>query len=154
MPSGRSTLLRQHLQAFLTVSISSVFIFILVQFDRSPPLSYPADRTGVFIEPDPVKPGGSITQHRKFTWHRRCEATVYREVVGSNNIVRAYDAVKTRFPIYLGDQQGANTLVLPNGIPPGPAKLRVLYKFDECGITSRWWPLEVVVPELDFEVSP
>lgn len=115
--------------------------------DRRPPVEYIATD----ITPRAVYPGGTITIHRHVVWHRKCEGTALTEVVSADRIVTNYDR-NTRSPYELGDTRADRTIALPKTIAPGTTTYRGVLKFPNCGLTSRWWPIEVPYQEVTFEV--
>lgn len=126
------------------VAIAVVGAFIL---DRRPPFEYISTE----IMPKAASPGGPITVYRHVIWHRQCEGVAWTEIVGSDRIVTSYDR-GSRAPFELGDVRASRIIILPKTIPPGPATYRGTIKFSNCGITSRWQPIEVPYQEVVFEV--
>lgn len=132
--------------AAITMGLVALAVtFLLV--DRRPPFEYISSE----ISPRQVYPGGSITIHRHVIWHRMCEGVAWTEIVSADRIITNYDR-GSRAPYELGDIKADRTLALPQSIRPGLATYRGVIKFNHCGITSRWWPIEVPYQEINFEV--
>jgi len=121
------------------------WVFVI---DRAPPFEY----INTTISPSPAVAGQSVAVRRYLDWHRQCEGDVWREVVGPDKIVRAYDKTYTRVPS-LGHQVIESQFILPMAIPDGKAIYRGRVVFRSCGLTSRLMPIEVSFQEVAFDVA-
>ena len=95
--------------------------------------------------------GADISVTRHTLWRRRCDGYIFREIVGSDRLVRPYTRSQIRVPAQLGFQSVRSTFRAPLDLPTGEAIYRSVVKFYECGVTSRFWPLEVEIPEITFD---
>jgi hypothetical protein len=128
----------------------------LVQVDRSEPV----DLVGGYVIPESINlsqplPVGvlpSVTIRWEARWQRRCEGIVSRELVGADGVIRFYVKEALRIPAHLGQQVEYVGVKVDRSLPPGKTKYREVLLFYRCGLTSRIWPLEIEVPELEFQV--
>ena len=104
------------------------------------------------IVPNPAMPGQQVTVRWSSNWYRTCEASVHREIVTSDLIVRRYLPYKL-MPVRLGEQTSETSFMLNEMQPPGLTSHRSTLRFDECGLLSRFWPIEIHSPPLYFEVA-
>lgn len=129
-------------------AVACTAIVSLVTFDRRIPLEHIAGE----IIPHNVKAGADVAVRWKIIWHRACEATVSRELVGSDLVVRAYQKYQLRIPTTMGQQVGEAQFVIAASQPPGLTAYRASLRFHDCGLTSRVWPLTIETPVLYFDV--
>lgn len=118
-----------------------------IAYDRRPPFEYISTE----ITPRMAQPGQSIIVHRHVRWHRRCEGEAWTEIVSADRIVTVYDK-GYRFPSELGDTFAERSIALPVAMRSGTATYRGMIRFHNCGITSRFSPVEVPYQEASFEV--
>lgn len=138
----------QHIVALLGSFALVAIVLWVVLVDRDEPVEF---LNGSII-PDPAIAGQSVTVRWRTNWIRKCEGITSREVVGSDKIVRAYKKEPARIPVTLG-RQVSDTVFMLATVPPGEAEYRGVLRFHECGFTSRWYPIDVTVPSLYFDVA-
>lgn len=142
-------MLRQHALAALVMIGAGVGIAAIIGVDRAAPLRFEAGE----ILPDPAKPGTLLRVRWRTQWLRKCEGVNSRELVGSDAVIRPYAKYVMRIPAFLGEQTADTEFWLPWTMPSGPTTYRAVIRFDNCGYTSRWWPIEVRVPDVQFTTA-
>lgn len=150
MTGTRRFLWGQHVAAALVLVVSGLLITGFVTRDRAPPVSFEHGE----IIPNEVRAGQRVVVRWTTHWNRQCEGELSREVSGPDNVVKAYRMRVLRVPVYLGRQTADTTFIVPIGMPPGPATYDGIIRFTDCGLTSRWHPIVVQVPQLSFTVLP
>ena len=141
-------MLRQHLIAAAVTLLAAASVYAIVAYDRADPVVYEQGR----VLPDPAHAGQRVVFLWNLDWRRRCQATVLRDIVGADNVVRRYKSFTTNLPVKLGPQSVENSGALPVSLPPGQAIYRAVLIFNDCGLTARWWPLQLATPEIRFAV--
>lgn len=136
-------MLKQHFIAAASV----IALIVGVYVDRRDPFTIIEGG----IEPSTIQAGQTIYVTRHTDWRRRCDGYIFREVVGSDRLIRPYTRAQIRVPAQLGPQTVKSTFRAPLDLPAGETVYRAVVKFYECGVTSRFWPLEVEVPEVSFD---
>jgi hypothetical protein len=137
-------MLLQHVLALVTCLALGMGLL----FDRRPPLQFSHGA----IVPVVAAPGATVHVRWNTIWRRQCLGMVSRDIVGSDNVIRIYRRHELRVPASLGPQTSDTPFALTNALPPGRTEYRAVIQFDNCGITSRLWPLTVDVPKLVFEI--
>lgn len=132
--------------AIWSVVLLTVIVGTLL-YDRRPPFEYVSTQ----ISPQIARAGGQIVIHRHVIWYRQCEGIAWTEIVGADRVITAYDR-GTRSPYELGDVHASRIITLPQAMRQGEATYRGVIRFSRCGLTSRWWPIEVPYQEVSFEV--
>lgn len=142
----------EHLRAAAGTLLIVIPLGVWLHFDRMPPLEY--IRTE--LSPSPAVEGGSLTVTRYVNWTRKCDGEIYRELVRPNGQLVNYTKNYRPYPYRLGEQSGSTTFRLPtmlmSGEQSGVAIYRGRLRFLNCGVTSRWWPIEVSFQEVSFPV--
>ena len=139
---------RQHLYAATTSMVIALSFVTVLSFDRWLPFEY----LQTTIRPDPAQPGKPIIVHRNVNWRRQCEGVAWTEIVSSDSVVTVYDR-GVRYPAFIGHTTTERKITLPIAMPEGPATYRGVIKFNKCGLTSRWWPLEVEYQQINNFLS-
>jgi hypothetical protein len=135
--------------AAIGVLIVGLALGIAIKADRAKPVLF----VQATISPDPAIVGAMVNVRWTDVWYRRCEGELSRQIVSSDGVIHAYRKHIMRIPVDLGQQQIDIPFFLPRGIPAGETIYQAVVRFNNCGITSRWWPLEVSVPSLTFDVT-
>lgn len=141
--------LRQNLFAVPTVLAVAAACFIAVQIDRRAPLAFEYGE----IVPAHATSGAEVRVRWTVAWRRQCEGELWREIVGSDNVVRYYAKSYLRVPVILGRQTSDTSFTLTEGLPRGTAIYRGVIQFSQCGVTSRIVPLTVDVPRLALAID-
>ena len=136
--------------AFLAplAAVFAVALVLLIAFDRKAPLTFLQGE----VRPEMPVAGQTVSVRWHTIWNRRCQGTVSREIVGPDLIIRAYRRHWLRVPVRLGQQVSDTDFQLDKALPVGATIYRAVVRFEDCGLTSRLWPIEVVAPELWFDV--
>ncbi len=145
IPANR---IAQHCIVAPIVIMVALWLVWLLSIDRADPLSLEHAE----MSPNPAYAGQYVTARWSLTWGRRCEGETSREIVGSDDVIRAYAKEATRMPSILGRQRVDKGFTLPASLPPGPAIYRAIMRFPKCGITSAVWPLTVRAPDTVIEI--
>lgn len=136
-------IMRRHLLIALTTAVIAILGTLFVVIDREAPLTIEE----VQISPRIVTSGGMLTVEKRVKWERRCVGEVFRTLVGSDSIVRHYKREWFGPPWTLGSAQSVHELQVPKGLPSGIARYRAMFVFRQCGLTSWWWPLDIIEEE-------
>lgn len=141
--------------AWPAIAAAGVLMFgavgaIAIKTDRAAPLTMIEGH----IMPDTVSSGERVTVRWQVDWRRICEGELSRQLIGSDKIVRAYQKRFVRIPVNVGTQYSDTPFKLPPGLPAGETTYEGIIRFRDCGITSRFVPLEVKVPPVYFNVTP
>jgi len=140
---------RQHIWAGTVLVLGAVTLASLVAADRTDPVILESG----YIAEDPVRPGQRVHVRWTTTWQRQCEGVLSRELVGSDGVVKAYRKHFLRVPVNLGRQTSDTRFIVPEDMAQGEAVYSGIIRFHECGVTSRFVPLKVEVPEIGFSVA-
>lgn len=140
---------RQQWIAGLIALALLIVVSTALAFDRAAPVNLVSGE----VIPENARPGGAVTFRWHTTWYRSCRASVYREVIGSDDVVRIYKPYRASYPARLGRQTIDTEDTLATSIPPGHSSYRAVFIFEECGITSRWFPLRIETPDIIFNVA-
>lgn len=141
-------LVTQNLLAIIVCGLVGLVLAFWLAADRAAPVRFIEGS----IVPETVTPGQAVSVQWLDVWVRQCEATLSRELVGSDEIIRAYRSHPIRVPVKLGEQMSQTRFRVSANMPDGPATYRAILRFNDCGVTSRWWPIVVKVPSLHFTV--
>jgi len=123
---------------------------LLLHLDRQPPVVFFA----ASVDPVIAAPGTKVGLTIWDTWTRACSGDVSREIVGSDGVIHAYRIKTARVPVRMGTQKFVTQFYVPHSMPPGPATYQSVVRFEDCGVTSRLWPLEVTIPPVKITVIP
>jgi hypothetical protein len=121
-----------------------------ISYDRRAPVIFSEGE----IMPRVVVGGTRVTVRWTVDWRRHCEGELSRQVVGKDQVIRAYRKRALRVPVNLGRQVSDTIFTVAKGLPAGPVLYEGIIRFPNCGVTSRQWPIEVRVPALNFVVGP
>ena len=116
--------------------------------DRAPPVEF-IEGT---ILPSLVIAGQRAQVRWNVDWKRQCSGLVSRELYDAEHQVRRYKPFIPPVPVQLGSQSVINEFWAFSSLPAGETKYRAIIRFTNCGFTSRWWPIELRVPDLTFQV--
>lgn len=141
-------MISQHVFAAAAAVVLAIAGISAWSFDRRAPLTF----EGGHILPVKVTPGTPVNVRWHTVWHRQCEGVVSREVTGSDGVIRPYAKVTLRIPINVGDQTSDTSFWIPHTMPTGRARYAATVRFERCGYTSGWWPIEVRTPPVWFDV--
>lgn len=141
------------LENVLVLPAIAICIGLFLIFDRMEPIEY-IDRE---ISPNPAVEGQVVTIRRLVDWKRKCDGDVFQEIVKPDGTLAFYDRAYRPLPYHLGQQATESQLQLPvkmltSDTQVAKAKSRGRILFRACGLTSRIFPIEVVLKEVEFDV--
>ena len=140
----------------IAVAVLGLGVQVLIDYDRRAPYEY----IDTIVTPSVAVEGQFVTLHRRGIWHRRCVGDAWREVVKPNGEITSYVRGYTRLPT---EDEIGNTTEAESRfeLPPamiaktydsGNAVIRGTIRFSDCGLTSRWLPIDIKFQTVAFTV--
>jgi hypothetical protein len=127
--------------------------FVFMWFDTTPP--YVFDPKESFIVPEKVESGTQVRVDWKIIKvNRFCGGINVRILFDpiTKTRIAIYDPVPVALPYDLDNSNRlVRTFLLPARIPAGKIGYRA-HQFFSCNWLQKFWPLEVVTPDLFFEI--
>ena len=137
-------MLPQHIAAIVVLTV----VGAVLAWGRTPPMTVVSNS----IHTPQVQPGGTLTVTRKVEWLRPdCRDAVmtaeFVDSMGFHHLMSANDLGKP----YTDSMSIQSDWPIPFTMPWGKATYRSRLSFS-CFPFDRWWPIEVDLPDLTFQV--
>jgi hypothetical protein len=135
--------------ALAIVTVSA--IFFAIAWDRRPPIHF----TDVSVIPEVAAPGADVNVAMELTYDRLCQGQASRSIVASDGTIHPYIGHPLHLPNAVGgDQYRDIPFKLPEVMSAGRATYHGSVSFNDCGWTSRLYPIVVATPDVSLTIVP